>query len=252
MKMTHGERDRQYRKAKYNFGEFLLFMPIVLLILGLVLVVAYPTKSFGQTAEIERAEFDGIRFKTPYHVAKINTPILVEMDLQSRLLKFALKNPDTAKFNFLLKITPGTFEGWQKLAELKAKDIFLTNSRTAHFLSKIDETRTRITMIGEVTINTENFQWMEKYKPLIEKNFGGCTEKFAPSGIADVICRPLLIEAKVVRIERSSSGQQEAYLTMSGKKERLNTGTPMLPEKFNFPYLDYIDIFIEILDIKEF
>lgn len=215
----------------------LLAVSILLILIGNRLV---------QPAEIERAEFSGIVFKTRYQIVKINTPILVEMEKDTRLLAISLKNPETTKFKFLLKITPRDFERWQESIRSEAKNIFLLNNQRAYFVSG-----KKIIKIGEITINidSKSFEWIEKNKNKIEQVFKSCKMALSPSGYPDMVCSPLLVEAKITRIERSNFNNQETILILSEKKEQLKTGSPTLPEEYKFPHLDYIDIYIEILSI---
>lgn len=200
------------------------FKVISWILFGIFTILVPYAVAYGQT---ERAEFSGIEFKTRYQkTVKIQTPILVEMETETRLLTITLKNPETAKFKFLLKITPGGFAAWQKAASEGAKDMHLANSQIVYFISGKGTVK-----IGEVTINTENFSWLEKYKPLIEKNFNNCKEGIAPNGYTDMVCSPLLIEVKITRIERSIL-------------------SPSLPPELVFPRLDYVDIFGEIVSIN--
>lgn len=214
---------------------------LAIIILGLLLI-----RSFAQPAENEKVEFSGIVFKTRYQTVKIDTPILVEMEIGTRLLAITLRNPKTAKFKFLMKITPRDFETWQKLIKNEAKDLFLLNSQKAYFVLGKGKIK-----IDEVTINTESFEWLKQYQNLIEKNFKKCSSVLTPDGYSDVACPPLLIEAKIIRIERSDFNNQETYFIPSEKKERLRTGSPTLPEEYKFPHTDYFDIYIEILSIRK-
>lgn len=215
-------------------------------VMVIMIILILTTTVFGQTIETERAEFSGIHFKTRYQTVKIDTPILVEMEKETRLLTVTLKNPETARFKFLMKITPRDFERWQKSAAEGAKNIFLLNNQRAYFVSGKEKVK-----IGEITINTEKFEWLEKYKGIIGKNFENCRVANSPQGYPDIVCSPLLIKAKVVRIERSDFNEQETILIQSEKRERLKTGSPILPEECEFPYVDYLDVYIEILSIKK-
>ncbi len=197
----------------------------IILLFFLFLLWVAVARGEGES-EFTRAEFSGIRFKTRYQTVKIDTPVMVEMENKTRLLKITLKKPETAKFKFLLKITPGGFAAWQKAASEGAKDAHLANSQIVYFISG-----KKTVKIGEITINTEKFEWLEKYKPLIEKNSKNCKEGITPNGYTDMVCPPLLIEVKITRIERSIL-------------------SPSLPQELVFPRLDYIDIFGEILSIN--
>jgi hypothetical protein len=211
----------------------LLFI-LVIIILGLLLL-----GSHAQAAEIEKAEFFGIVFKTRYQTVKINTPILVETELiwdsgytydendAAKLLKFTLKNPESSRFKFLMKITPRDFEKWQNFATNNAENIFLINNQRAYFVSGKETVK-----IDEITINTEQFEWLSKYKAVIEKNLKNCQMAPDKKGDPDMVCPPLLIEAQIVRIERSIL-------------------SPFLPTTHIFPHPDYLDIYIEILSIRK-
>lgn len=182
-------------------------------------------------AETERAEFSAIIFKTRYQTVKIDTPILVEMENETRLLKITLKDPKNTKFKFWAKITPLGFKRLEEAVKNGHDDMFFINSQRAYFLL-----RGRQYKIGEVTINIDigNGAQFDNYRGVIEENLKTCKMEPTPNRSGhnlDMVCKPLLIEARITKIERSNL-------------------SPDLPEERDFPYLDYIDIYIEILSIK--
>ncbi len=183
--------------------------------------------TFSDAADVSRAEYSGILFKTRYQNIRIDTPILVEMENKSRVLKFTLKNLENAKVSFLAKITPGDLRVWQNSIQNNAKDLPLLSSKKAYFVFG----KKRI-KIGEITVNIDgkSLNWIEKHEYLFKRAFNDCRATVSLEGFPDIVCRPFIIKAKITKIERS-------------------TLNPTLPEELDFPNIDYIDIYIEIIDI---
>ncbi len=177
-------------------------------------------------AGFSSANFDGIGFKTRYEEVKIKTPVLVEMEEQSRVLKMTPLNPDGARFRFLVDITPSVFEFFKRSEKGGLKDQLFGHSGSAYFLLGKEKVK-----IGEITLDVENFGWIYKYEPIIRENFKSCILTGVTGGFPYLVCRPLLAEARIIRIERS-------------------TLSPALAPELVFPYLDYVDIFVEILKIS--
>lgn len=174
-------------------------------------------------------EFNGIEFKTRYQKKiAVQTPILLVMDNESRLLEIALKDPASAKLNFYFKITPAEFSRLETLRNAK-HDLYFTSKRGAHFLQDGKQI-----LIDEITINIDKGpnDWVDRYRNLIESRFKDCKMIADFKGDLDMVCPPLWIESRITKIERS-------------------TLSPTLPDTHVFPHLDYVDIFIEITSIKE-
>ncbi len=198
-----------------------------LLILLFALSFLGPRHAYGAEG-VSNAEFDGIVFKTRYQSwAKIQTPILIQMDNEIRVLNIVLQDPASAKFSFLFKVSPGDYRAWREKIMNGRGNAMFTSSGSAYFtrgpgIIRIDQ----ITLI----IDTGPNKWLSDYKDLIETNFKNC--KMAPDakGDLDMVCPPFWISAKINRIERS-------------------TLSPGLPEDHFFPHLDYVDIYIEIVSI---
>lgn len=197
--------------------------------MAMMIILAISSTAFGDG--IEHAEFDGIWFKTRYqkHV-EIKTPIVVDMEKKTRLLKFKLRDPSNAKIKFLAKITPMDFKVYSEF--LKNGDVHFVNANNAYFLPKKSSVQWVPIDILTINIDIRLNQWIEKYRDLIAENFKKCVPSILPNGYQNMECPPLWIEAQIIKIERSLL-------------------SPSLPETLRFPHLDYIDIYIKILNIKK-
>ncbi|KKS44465.1 hypothetical protein A2567_00320 [Candidatus Azambacteria bacterium RIFOXYD1_FULL_42_11] len=208
--------------------RILLYLAIIT---NLYLIIGVVSDAFGDESawnmKYDESQFTGIWFKTRYqNKVEIKTPIRLTMDRTFRRLGITLLDPKSAGFKFLMKITPRDFEKWQESVNNGAKDIFLTNNQRAYFVSGKETVK-----IDEITINTEQFEWLSEYKAVIEKNLKNCQMAPDKKGDLDMVCPPLLIEVQIIRIERSVL-------------------SPFLPTTHVFPHLNYIDIFVKILSIK--
>lgn len=215
--------------------ELLEFFGTAVGVLALLYVLLLAASFFGPrraygAQDVSNAEFDGIVFKTRYqNAARISTPVLVQMDNETRVLNIVLKDPVSAKFKFLFKITPNDYQSWVNRVKDNQGNAMFTSSGAAYFTQGPKTVR-----IGLITIiiDTGPNHWLGNYNALIEDNFKNCEMGFSPKGYPDMVCPPLWIMARITKIERS-------------------TLSPDLPQSHVFPHLDYVDIYIEVTGVSK-
>lgn len=196
---------------------------VILFIFSIFIPVAYGAEG------VSNAEFYGIMFKTRYqNTVRITTPVLVQMGNETRVLNIAIKDPASAKFSFLFKITPGDYQSWADKVKDNRGAAMFTWSGSARFIQ--GPKTIRIDLITLV-IDTGPNRWLDDHKSLIENNFKNCKMISDQKGDPDMVCPPLWVTARITKIGRS-------------------TLSPDLPQSHVFPHLDYIDIYIEVLSVS--
>ncbi len=204
-----------------------IFGRIIFLTVVMVFILVSSYAAFGE--ELSHS-FSGIRFKTPYQIVKINSPILVEMRNETRLLNIILKDPKNTKFKFSTKLTPMGYENFKERFKKHPADFFLFHTSAYLILGSVK--------VKEITIIADQFKNSNGFIGVLNKKVKSCKEiilkpdpQYPNIKRLDMQCKPILFEAKVLKIERSSL-------------------SPSLPPEYDFPELDYLDIRIEILSVK--
>lgn len=218
---------KQYKELLGFFGTA---VGVIFALIVILLVFSFFIPKVYGDGGVSNAEFDGIVFKTRYQDAvKIQTPVFVQMDNETRVLNIVLKDPVSAKFKFLFKITPNDYQFWVNRVKDNQGNAMFTSSSAAYFTQ-----RPKTVRIGLITLIIDNGpnHWLGNYKVLIEDNFRSCEIALDSKGDPDMVCPPLWVTARITKIERSTS-------------------SPDLPQSHVFPHLDYVDIYIEVIGISK-
>src|SRR3989344_2241326 len=123
------------KHTKELLGFFATTVGVLAILYVLLLAASFLSSRRAYGAEgVSNAEFGGIVFNTRYQKAiTIATPILVQMDNETRVLNIVLKDPASAKFSFLFKISPGDYQLWKEKVKNGRSTAMFTSSKFAFF-----------------------------------------------------------------------------------------------------------------------
>jgi|SRR3989344_2558143 len=230
---------QKHNRELLNF--FLAAGLAIALMFGLTLIRSFFTpKAYGSENYVHgaakhntgKAEFQKLEFASKYNNVTVKAPFTIEIDYGTRNLTFGVNDSD-AKFKFLAEITPRDYS-WLRMLLMKTtkESVLIANSvpgKPGHFITGANDSTTA----GDVTINVESDRssWLDTYKKVIIESFASCRVVKGNFG-KYARCKPLVFEVRILRLERDKNSLS-------------------LPPNYTFPNVDYVDIYVEILNIKE-